>query len=171
MKRRFLLCFTIILTAMCYLASAQVIAATSAKKPAVKAAAIPQIQTQCSTVLIQLEIMAKPSKSSPKLSDKIKLSEFSTLLNNAMSITPETTKISDKAKTSYITNLDAQKLILTALGYGDVIKESNSEQILSKASELGLSLELTLAANKQLTRGEAAVMIYNALTVDFGGAY
>jgi hypothetical protein len=86
-----------------------------------------------------------------------------------MGIIPEagTAKTSEKEKTTYVTFADAQKRLLTALGYEEVIKDQTAEQIIAKGSELGLGLELKLAATKQITRGEAAVLIYNALTVDF----
>lgn len=171
MRRKSLICSAIILSIILIAGSETAIAAKSTatvSKAAVQTV-IPELQKQYFNVLVQLELMAKPSKSSPKLSDKIKYVDFLTILNKAMSVIPGSEAVipSDKSKTSYITFAEAEKLLLIELGYGEAIKESNPEQILAKAFELGLSTDLKLPADKQITRGEATVLVYNSLTVDF----
>ena len=66
-----------------------------------------------------------------------------------------------------ITYSDALQIILKALGYGSEIKDLDVNSVIQKADELGLIKDVLLAPEKQLTRGEASIIIYNALTVDF----
>lgn len=66
-----------------------------------------------------------------------------------------------------ITYSDALQIVLKALGYGEAIKDLDAGSIIQKADELGLIKDVKLAPEKQLTRGEASIIIYNALTVDF----
>ena len=68
-----------------------------------------------------------------------------------------------------ITYSDALQIILKALGYSSQIKDLDVNGVIQKADELGLIKDVRLAPEKQLTRGEASIIIYNALTVDFAG--
>lgn len=66
-----------------------------------------------------------------------------------------------------ITYSEALRMVLKALGYAGEIKDLDDEGIILKSDELGLSKDVRLTPGKQLTRGEAILIIYNALTVDF----
>ena len=66
-----------------------------------------------------------------------------------------------------ITNIEAVGILLKALGYGESISGQTAEIILGKASELGLDKNSGLKADSQLTRGDASIIIYNALTINF----
>lgn len=66
-----------------------------------------------------------------------------------------------------ITYSDALQIVLKALGYGSEIKDLDINGVIQRADELGLIKDVRLAPEKQLTRGEASIIIYNALTVDF----
>ena len=66
-----------------------------------------------------------------------------------------------------ITYSEALQMVLKALGYGSEIKDLDVDGIIQRSDELGLSKDVRLAPEKQLTRGEASIIIYNALTVDF----
>lgn len=161
MRKGFLLNFMVILSTILYFTCTPVFAA------AAKTAAIPKIQTECNVVLIQLEIMPKATKSTPKLSDKIKLTDFTLYLNNAMSVETEKPTNKSSTKVKYITYAEAEEFILKALGYGKEIEGKSSKEIISKADELGLNTELSVTATKHITRGEASVLILNSLTVPF----
>lgn len=62
---------------------------------------------------------------------------------------------------------EAQAILLRALGYEKTLVGKWPDNVLNKASELGLNKSIDLKANKELTRGEAAVLIYNSLIIDF----
>lgn len=68
---------------------------------------------------------------------------------------------------NYVTYAEAQAILIRALGYEDTLKGKWPENVVSKANELGLDENVNITENKQLTRGEASVLIYNSLTVDF----
>lgn len=62
---------------------------------------------------------------------------------------------------------EASAVIIRALGYEDKINKKWPEGIIDKAEDLGLGKNLVIPEDKLLTRGEASVLIYNALTVNF----
>lgn len=66
-----------------------------------------------------------------------------------------------------ITYSDALEIVLKALGYSSQIKDLDTAGIVQKADEIGLTKDVSLPAKKELTKGEASIIIYNALTVDF----
>jgi hypothetical protein len=66
-----------------------------------------------------------------------------------------------------ITYSEALQMLLKALGYGGQIKELDAKGIILLSDQLGLSKDAALTPEKQLTRGEASIIIYNALTVNF----
>jgi hypothetical protein len=63
--------------------------------------------------------------------------------------------------------VEAQSILLRVLNYGNTLSGQWPENVMNKSSELGLDKNLNLPANKQLTRGEASVLIYNSLIVNF----
>lgn len=66
-----------------------------------------------------------------------------------------------------VTFVEAQAVILRALGYQSQITKAWPEGIIEKSLELNLGQYLSIDKDKQLTRGEASILIYNALTIDF----
>ncbi|HHW47085.1 MAG TPA: S-layer homology domain-containing protein [Clostridiaceae bacterium] len=62
---------------------------------------------------------------------------------------------------------EAQSILLRVLNYGNTLSGKWPDNVMNKSSELGLSKNLNFQANKKLTRGEASVLIYNSLTIDF----
>jgi len=63
--------------------------------------------------------------------------------------------------------VEASAVVIRALGYENNIKKKWPEGIIDKSKELGLNKNLKIPEDKLLTRGEASVLIYNALTVSF----
>lgn len=66
-----------------------------------------------------------------------------------------------------ISFVEASALILRALGYESTINKKWPEGILEKSKELGLDKNLDIPGDKILTRGEASILIYNALSIKF----
>lgn len=66
-----------------------------------------------------------------------------------------------------VTYAQAAVILIRALGYEGTMTGSWPENVMNKAHELGLDRNLDLPADKQLNRGEASIIINNALTVDF----
>ncbi len=66
-----------------------------------------------------------------------------------------------------ITYSEALQMVLKALGYSGQIKDLDAKGIVQRSGELGLIADAAIAPEKQITRGEASIIIYNALTVDF----
>lgn len=62
---------------------------------------------------------------------------------------------------------EAQAILLRALGYDDTLTGDWPDNVLNKSSELNLNKNISLDKAKPLTRGEASVLIYNSLTIDF----
>lgn len=62
---------------------------------------------------------------------------------------------------------EAQAILIRALGYEKAMTGKWPENVLNKGRDLGISNGVELEKYKELTRGEAAILIYNALTVDF----
>lgn len=63
--------------------------------------------------------------------------------------------------------IEAKTVIIRAFGYEDNINKKWPEGIIEKSKELDLNKNLEIQEDKLLTRGEASVLIYNALTVNF----
>lgn len=76
-------------------------------------------------------------------------------------------KDSSLSPNGYITYVDALKMVLNGLGYSEDIVDLTAEDILKRASEMKISDKISLSFNKQLTYGEAYMILYNALVVDF----
>ena len=158
------------------------------------------LQKSCAAVLASLDLLHGDARGNLKLSNKMKRSEFITLVNSSMSYDVKsdagTVKIKYKDITSkhwayndimaaaahgiikaygdntirpdkYVIDSEALEIVLKALGYLNSDSEADPAEILEKASGTGLSKNCVLAPDKQLTRGEAAILIYNALTIDF----
>ncbi|NSW91767.1 MAG: S-layer homology domain-containing protein [Firmicutes bacterium] len=68
---------------------------------------------------------------------------------------------------NYVSLVEAKAVILRALGYENTINKKWPEGIAEKAKELGLDKNLKVPNDKLITRGEASILIYNALTVNF----
>jgi len=62
---------------------------------------------------------------------------------------------------------EAQSILLRVLNYGNTLSGQWPENVMNKSAALGLNKNLDLPANKKLTRGEASVLIYNSLTINF----
>lgn len=58
-------------------------------------------------------------------------------------------------------------MLIRALGYGKAVEGADTAAMMNKAAELGLSTGLLVPSNRQMTRGEAAVLLYNSLTINF----
>ncbi len=61
---------------------------------------------------------------------------------------------------------EANAILIRALGYNKTLTGKWPDNVLNKSRELGISKGLQLDKYRELTRGEAAVLIYNSLTVD-----
>lgn len=70
---------------------------------------------------------------------------------------------------NYITYPEVLAVLVRALGYKDPGPEAGKwpDRIINLANSLGMTKDVDVPANKQITRGEASVIIYNTLTVNF----
>ncbi|NLC68619.1 MAG: S-layer homology domain-containing protein [Clostridiaceae bacterium] len=68
---------------------------------------------------------------------------------------------------NHISLVEACALLLRALGYEKTIYKGWPEGVLEKSKELGLDKNLDLPGDKIITRGEASILIYNALSIKF----
>jgi hypothetical protein len=68
---------------------------------------------------------------------------------------------------NFVDYTEAQAILIRALGYESTLTGDWPDNVLNKSSELSLNKNISLAKDKQLTRGEASVLIYNSLTIDF----
>ena len=66
-----------------------------------------------------------------------------------------------------VTFTEARAILIRALGYENTMSGKWPDNVINKAEELGLNRNLDLPKDKQITRGEASVLIYNSLTFDF----
>jgi len=82
-------------------------------------------------------------------------------LNGIVSGYPDNTFAPDKE----VTLPEALLATIRILGYERELTGSWPDNVISKANELDLCKNLDLPGNKALTRGEAAVIIFNSLTV------
>lgn len=167
----------------------------------VKASSSIDLQNSTAQNLFKLKIMQGDDNGDLRLQDKIKRSEFITLMVRILGYENETNldnikvpfkdiskehwaynyvRISYKyglvdgypdntiAPDNFITLAEAQTVLVKALGYKDAITGSWPENVLSKASQLGIDKNLDIPANKQITRGETSVLVNNSLIVNFG---
>ena len=67
---------------------------------------------------------------------------------------------------SQVTFTEARAILIRALGYEKTLKGTWPANVLEKSAELGLNKDLNVPDNRELTRGEASVLIYNSLTVN-----
>jgi hypothetical protein len=68
---------------------------------------------------------------------------------------------------NFVTYAEAQTMIIRALGYEKNLQGTWPQNILDKAVELGLNKSIDVPRDKELTRGEASILIYNSLPVKF----
>ena len=68
---------------------------------------------------------------------------------------------------AYLRYADAQTILIRALGYESALSGKWPDNVLSKSAELGLDRNINMPKDKEMTRGEASVLIYNALTIDY----
>lgn len=61
---------------------------------------------------------------------------------------------------------EANAILIRALGYEKTLVGSWPDNVLNKGRELSISKGLELDKYKELTRGEASILIYNSLTVN-----
>ena len=66
-----------------------------------------------------------------------------------------------------VTYAETLSVLLRALGYENTITGKWPDNVLNKASQLEITKNLKILANKQMTRGEISVLIYNSLTTEF----
>lgn len=65
---------------------------------------------------------------------------------------------------------DAIVILLRALGYEDTVKETSKDEIIKLALELGITGTDAMKYETPLKRGDAAILIYNFMTVDFAAS-
>jgi hypothetical protein len=63
-----------------------------------------------------------------------------------------------------VTYAETLTVLLRALGYENAITGKWPDNVLNKAAQLEITKNLNLTADKQMTRGEISVLIYNSLT-------
>jgi len=70
---------------------------------------------------------------------------------------------------NYITYSEVLAVLIRALGYSDPGSKAGKwpDRIINLAKSLGMTKDIDIPASKQVTRGEASVIIYNTLTVNF----
>jgi hypothetical protein len=68
---------------------------------------------------------------------------------------------------NYVTYAEAQTVLIRALGYESALSGKWPENVINKSTELGVNKYLDMHRDKEITRGEASVLIYNSLTVNF----
>lgn len=165
----------------------------------VNASADINMQNDCANALIDLKIMQGYEDGSLRLENKIKRSEFATLVIKMLGYENDTdissVKISfkDIKKThwaykyavlstkynlivgtpdkkfmpdNYITYAEALTILIRSLGYESTLQGKWPENVINKSVEIDLSKNLDLQKDKQITRGEMSVMVYNSLTVN-----
>lgn len=67
---------------------------------------------------------------------------------------------------NYITYAEELTVLIRALGFENTMTGKWPDNVINKAAELGITKNTDLAQNKQVTRGETSVIIYNSLTVE-----
>ncbi|MDP4182350.1 MAG: S-layer homology domain-containing protein [Bacillota bacterium] len=71
--------------------------------------------------------------------------------------------------TSNITYAEALTVMIRALGYEKTLDGKWPDNVLKKASELGVDKNLSLEKDDQITRGQMSIIIDNSLSVDTNG--
>lgn len=71
------------------------------------------------------------------------------------------------APDSNVTYAEALTVLIRGLGYESTLTGQWPDSVLNKAQELGLTKNISLPRDKQLTRGEVAVLINNSLTIEY----
>jgi hypothetical protein len=66
-----------------------------------------------------------------------------------------------------VTFTEARAILVRALGYDSTMSGKWPDNVINKSEEIGLNKFLDLHKDKELSRGEAAGLIYNSLVVDF----
>ncbi|HHW31230.1 MAG TPA: S-layer homology domain-containing protein [Clostridiaceae bacterium] len=64
-----------------------------------------------------------------------------------------------------VTFTEARAIIVRALGYESQLEGNWPDNVINMSKRLGLDYNLNLPQDKEITRGEASVLIYNALTI------
>jgi hypothetical protein len=158
------------------------------------------LQNQCAKSLVNLKIMQGYEDGSLRLDNKIKRSEFVTLIVKMLGYDKDTdvskvkvdfkdikkshwaynyARLSVKYNLivgtpdkkflpdSYITYAEALTVLVRALGYESNLKGKWPDSVLSISAKIGLTGNLDLPQNKQITRGDMSVMVFNSLTINF----
>jgi hypothetical protein len=68
---------------------------------------------------------------------------------------------------NYVTYAEAQTVLIRALGYESTLSGKWPENVINKSTELGINKHLDMHRDAEITRGEASVLIYNSLAVNF----
>lgn len=68
---------------------------------------------------------------------------------------------------NYVTFTEARAVLIRALGYENTMEGKWPDNVINKSAELGLNKNLNLPKDKEMTRGETAVLIFNSLMVEF----
>ena len=68
---------------------------------------------------------------------------------------------------AYVSSIEAQAIILRALGYGWATQNNWPHDVIAQTKILGLNNDLYFTDDHILTRGETSVLIYNSLTTAF----
>ncbi|MCX8128963.1 MAG: S-layer homology domain-containing protein [Clostridia bacterium] len=67
----------------------------------------------------------------------------------------------------YISYSGALGMVLNGLGYSGMIKDMSPEDVIKTATDLGVTEKASISASKQISYGEAYVIVNNSLLVDF----
>jgi len=71
------------------------------------------------------------------------------------------------APNNYVTYSEALTVLIRVLGYQNNLTGKWPDNVINESTQLGLVKDLSVPQNKQLTRGEMSVLVYNSLTVNF----
>lgn len=66
-----------------------------------------------------------------------------------------------------VTFTEARAIIVRALGYESHMEGKWPENVINMSKKLGLDYNIDLPQDKEITRGEASVLIYNSLTIPY----
>ena len=66
-----------------------------------------------------------------------------------------------------VTFTEARAIIVRALGYEAQLEGKWPENVINKSKQIGLDHNISLPQDKEITRGEASILIYNSLTVPY----
>jgi hypothetical protein len=62
---------------------------------------------------------------------------------------------------------EARAIIVRALGYEPYLAGKWPENVINKSKEIGLEHNIDVPDDKEITRGEATILIYNSLTIPY----